>query len=259
MTSNPRDFYDAFSSTFVRDYVRGNRRVDRQLEFVSAATPSNARRALVIGCGSGESSVFLAELLPDSHVLGVDLSPRNIELANRLFPHPRVTYRVADMTRDALDGEQPFDVILLPDVYEHIPVDARGTLHRTLRRLLTSRGRILLTLPSPGKQKALAESGEGLQPVDETITLSDLSDLANAVDADLTHFNLVSIWDSNDYVHAVVERGSGTLGPLDSHSRIPLKGWPSGRAPELLSRSAAFTRRLVRRALRKVHVKRRLK
>ena len=139
-----RQFYDGFTGAFLRDYVRGNLRVDRQFRFLAEAISPADRNILVIGCGIGHVGRFLAGKARCAHIVASDLSGECIRLANRLFPHPRVEYRVLDALCDPIDGA--FDLVVLPDVYEHIPASSRGVLHERLARVLGVRGRIALTV-----------------------------------------------------------------------------------------------------------------
>jgi SAM-dependent methyltransferase len=215
-------FYDEFSAQFVRDVVHGNERVRRQRRLLASAIHPTTREILVIGFGSGEIARSVAEIVPAARVTAVDISGRNLAMATALFAHPRVSYRKLDVTRERLEGA--YDVVVFPDVYEHIPADAREELHAQLDRILSPRGRILLTLPSPAHQEALRRRGHGLQVVDETVTLEDLMALARDVHGAVTYFNSISVWHTNDYLHAIVERGAEEERPIEAADRIPLKG-----------------------------------
>jgi SAM-dependent methyltransferase len=212
-------YYDVFGRRFVRDYVLGNRRVERQLAFLASAIPPATTGVLVIGCGAGESARFVAaKVARRSHVLATDISGENLRLARALHPHPRVTYKKLDILTDDIDGT--FEVVVLPDVYEHIPVARRPILHAKLDRLLCPDGLVLLTLPSPGKQAALAAAGQGLQLIDEVVTQQDLMTLAADIHGDLTYLNLISVWEAHDYIHAAIGRGRNTVAALKTATRL---------------------------------------
>lgn len=56
-------------------------------------------RVLDLGCGTGESTLFLAREYPTAGIRGVDLSPEMVRRAGRrlgLDPSARVSFRVAD-------------------------------------------------------------------------------------------------------------------------------------------------------------------
>lgn len=225
MDQNTEAFYDDFSRRFVGDIAGGNERIQQQLIFLSRSIPTNIRSVLVIGFGSGQAAHYIVtRLAPHAKLLAVDISSENLRLARALFDHPRIDYRKLDVINDPLDGE--WEAIVLPDVYEHIPKAARGILHEKFNRLLSRDGRILFTVPSPGKQASLYATGEGLQIIDEVVTLDDLNQVARDVGGQLTYFNMISVWETNDYIHAIVERDAMQVRPIAENDRVPLKGWP---------------------------------
>jgi 2-polyprenyl-3-methyl-5-hydroxy-6-metoxy-1,4-benzoquinol methylase len=218
-------FYNDFSPKFVEDFVYGNERVKRQFEFFSAAIPADTKRVLVIGCGSGQGAHFIAtKVARQAKVLGVDISAQNLQLAAALFADQRIEYRRMDVTQEAPEGQ--WDIIVLPDVYEHIPREAHHSLHSKLDGLLNPKGKILFTLPSPGYQKHLHATGQGLQVVDEIITLEDLVAFAHNVGGTLTYFRLISIWLANDYLHAMIERDAEQMREIAPADDLPVKGLP---------------------------------
>lgn len=218
-------YYDTFATHLLHDYVHGNLRVQRQLEFFRNAIPASAESVLVVGCGSGEGVRFLAkQVAPRARILAIDLSGENIRIANALFRQERVSYRQADITLDQLEGGWQF--ILLPDVYEHIPVAGRTGLHSRLRSLLTRDGRVLLTIPSIYHQRTLQAAGKGLQIVDELVSLDDLAKLAVDLGGALTYFCAVSVWRANDYVHAIIEVDADRYALMSKDEWLPVKGCP---------------------------------
>lgn len=227
MSSSVQEFYDAFSGKLVRDYVNGNLRIDFQLGFLKRCVPPNAGSVLVIGCGSGHAPFFIAQkVAPRARILAVDISPENIGVARSLFRHKRIEYRRLDVLAEAPAGS--WDVIVLPDVYEHIRTSDRPLLHRNLASSLDERGRVVMTFPSEGHQEMLRRRGAGLQVIDEVVTLDDLQVMAGEVSAALTYFAMISVWSTNDYVHAVMERLPEQMCPLSACSPLSIKGEAGG-------------------------------
>ena len=97
-----------------------------------------ADRVLDIGCGNGALAFDVAKKAKE--VVAIDLDPRNIEKAKRLFLRENISYRVADATKDL--GGEVFDVILLSNVLEHIE-------HRVefLQKIQPLAPKILLRVP----------------------------------------------------------------------------------------------------------------
>ena len=226
-------FYDEFSTKLVRDWVYGNKRVEAQLE-----------RVIVVGCGCGEVADFLARRVARrGRILAIDISPANIRIARLLFPHKRIEYRCVDILAGAIPG--PWNAVVLPDLYEHIPAEGRDRLHGNLRHMLGSSGRVLLTLPSPWHQAMLRDRGCGLQIVDETVALSDLTAMADDLGALLTYFSMVSVFRTNDYIHAVIEQGADRCRSINPLDRVRLKRSP-GRLGLFVRRRFGQVGRLAR-------------
>jgi len=252
-------FYNEFSKKFIDDIVEGNERVARQLKFFGKAIPTTTQRVLIVGFGSGETAYFIAnEIAPRAKIFAVDVSAECLRLARSLFPHSRIEYRNENVLTTSIEGQ--WEVVVLPDVYEHIPMGSRKTLHEKLDRALTDNGRILLTIPSPGKQESLRAIGSGLQIVDETVTLDDLIEMATDVGGLLTYFNMISVWETDDYIHAAIQRGAERVRSIQPPDLIPLKGWPRRtlwmRAKDFLDYRLSFAK--VRYGLRRSRVTRKL-
>ncbi|MEM1209452.1 MAG: class I SAM-dependent methyltransferase [Planctomycetota bacterium] len=257
MSSSVKDYYDGFTGHLVLDFVRSSPRLRAQYAFFEDAIPAGVERVLVVGCGTGEGAHHLATRAATSaKVLAVDISPKNVEIAQALFPHPRIEYRVVDITADDFDAE-PFDAIVFPDVYEHIPVDARAGLHAAIARLLRERGRVLLTVPSPAHQAMLKAAGKGLQVVDETVELTDLTRFADDIGGHLKFFSLISVFNIGDYVHAVLGAGSTEERPIErTADAVAIERIAPPEAG--LSRMIARARRYLGRSSRRRLVKSRL-
>lgn len=229
MTNSVKDYYDKFSPRFINDLVAGNARVKQQLRFFAEAIPSSTARILVIGCGSGEGAYSIAKSIArNAKVVALDISSENITMAKALFRHDNITYLELDVLSGGIEGK--WDVIVLPDVYEHIPLAGRRSLHEKINDLLDDRGKVILTVPSPAHQDCLRRKGEGLQIIDEDVTLEDLVCMAGEVVAELTYFVYVSVWNSNDYIHAILERNTA-MRPIGPEDCVPVKGW---RKPSLM-------------------------
>lgn len=77
-----------------------------------------ADRVLDVGCGVGAVAHDVAKRA-GAEVVGVDINPRNISVAQERFAHPRVQYMVGDVLKMVPDGS--FSVIILSNVLEHLP------------------------------------------------------------------------------------------------------------------------------------------
>lgn len=100
-------------------------------------------RALDVGCGDGYWLWRLAEL-PDVEWTGLDYNPVRVQRAQQVAPHADI--RQADITE--LDPGDPFDVILLNQVIEHVSDDV-GLLRR-IGGLLNDKGTLILGTTNEG-------------------------------------------------------------------------------------------------------------
>lgn len=106
-------------------------------------------RALDAGCGTGLSSLGLASLNPGASVLGVDASPRALELARERGAAsglPGVEFRPHDLDEPLPASWGPFDFIVCRRVLAQAADPAR--ILRNLAAALDHRGLLHLTLPA---------------------------------------------------------------------------------------------------------------
>lgn len=202
-------FYDEFSNRQQRDFVYGNARVTAAIERVMQYVDDSTRAILDVGCGCGQLAWEYGRDRPQIEVTGLDISPRNIEVARTLFDLPNLHYGVSDLS-DAPAGK--FDVIALIDVYEHIPKDTWPTFNQTLASCLAPGGTLVLTTPTPMKQRYLMEHApEELQVIDEIVEREDLFRLADDLGAEPIVWEYVAIWEKYDYTHFVASRELGAI------------------------------------------------
>lgn len=96
---------------------------------------------LDLGCGIGAVAYDIAERC-QATVVGIDLSPSNIAIAQERFLHARVTYLIGDILRDV--PNERFDVVVLSNVLEHLP--QRSAFLDRVRKLTLAR-RFLIRVP----------------------------------------------------------------------------------------------------------------
>ena len=96
-----------------------------------------------VGTGDGRMVRELALKLPDASVVGVDYSPRAIQLAQAL--NPSLKYRCLDIVEEDI-GER-FAMLTLIEVFEHIPPDRARAFVSGLRRMIDGRGHLIVTVP----------------------------------------------------------------------------------------------------------------
>lgn len=99
------------------------------------------RRALVVGCGYGRDSEFLASL--GFEVTAFDISPTAVAAVRKRYPSTSVSYVVADLLDPPAEWHHAFDLVV-----ENMTVQARPVALHTeaTRRVSSLTGSTLLVL-----------------------------------------------------------------------------------------------------------------
>lgn len=109
------------------------------------AVPTEFRgRVLEVGCGTGQ---ILASLNPREG-LGIDLSPRMIDIARRQFhDRPSLRFEVLPATRSGAVGDGLFDTVISGDMLEHVD-DWRAAVSAMVAACAPG-GLIVVATPNP--------------------------------------------------------------------------------------------------------------
>jgi trans-aconitate methyltransferase len=178
MSEHVANFYDEFVDQQVRSGV--NRRHMKIMDWLRTTGLRADERVLEIGCGIGTVTSLLCEAVPRGSILANDLSPKSVETAQqRLSAHKHVSFVAGDVLELPIAG--PFELILLPDVLEHIPLDLHAALFLKLSKLLANDGRIVIHIPSAQYLEWLhAHEPGSLQIIDQPLHLDTMLPKAGA-------------------------------------------------------------------------------
>jgi trans-aconitate 2-methyltransferase len=218
-------FYDQYVDR--QTAVGVNERHHAILSWLNRAGLRSEHRVLEIGCGVGTLTELLAARLSQrGALLATDISPRSIEVARqRLARYGHIQLVAGDIFD--LDVGGPYDVIVLPDVVEHIPLERHAALFERLASWIAPHGFVLLHYPNPYYLAWCREhTPEVLQVIDQPIRADTL--LANACPHGLylDFLQTYSIWiREGDYVVAVLRPESG----IDTFTPKPEKPVPISR------------------------------
>ncbi len=233
-TESVKHYYDEHIRGKLKGFVEESRRVVRAWETVRAYAPARVNRILEVGCGIGDTCWRMSNHWPSAQVVGLDISPKSIETARKLFGSDRVSFHEGILTRDALPG--PFDLIVLMDVYEHIAEADRPGLHEALAHLLSDAGRIVLSFPTPRHLAYLRQYVPGgIQPVDEDIDVHVIGQLAKDTATEVLLYREVNIWHPGDYGHAVLARPIPAWTP-ESYRQENLKLQQAGKVGRIVGK-----------------------
>jgi SAM-dependent methyltransferase len=168
MDNNSLQKYYENTAPHLLKWKRRNRTYNRKLsEYYSFFIPSQSR-VLEIGCGIGD---LLASVSPDYGV-GVDFSPRVIEIARTKYPH--LIFFVQDAAK--LDLNEKFDFIILSDLIGSL-WDIQNVI-ASLRKVCHNRTRIIVSsynyLWEPVLQILERLNLKSKQPVQNWLSLEDI-------------------------------------------------------------------------------------
>jgi ubiquinone/menaquinone biosynthesis C-methylase UbiE len=121
---------------------------------------SASTTALDLCCGPGHMSLFLKQHLGYQNVIGVDLSPYMIEIANQNANDNEnsIKFQVGDVTKLTEFPSRKFDAILFSNSAHHFDrIEQVQAVLRNAERLISPRGIILLTDIGRLKTRAITE------------------------------------------------------------------------------------------------------
>lgn len=207
MKNNISAYYDNYKNKFIREFVWGNKRLEAAVKFALKNIDVSASSILDIGCGVGSSSWEIKRHFKRTKVVGIDISSDLIETAKKIFGDEGIEFKELDVTTDISKHEGKYDVIVMLDVYEHIPDRQRDKFHNNISSMLSDKGTVILTFPSGNHQEYLKKHYPSrLQPVDETIERRHIEYFAEKLGCKILEYEKKSIWSDCDYVHACLSK-----------------------------------------------------
>jgi len=117
--------------------------LQRQLFAYFSAADFAGARLLDFGCGSGASTFALAAALPRTEVIGVELNPASVEIAERIADYrnlSNVRFLTSPSGTALPVGIGQFDFIVFSAVYEHLLPMERKTVMPLIWSALKPRG-----------------------------------------------------------------------------------------------------------------------
>jgi len=118
----------------------------RAVWIVKKVNPKNGERILDIGCGDGYYLHLISALGVDVVLAGVDKDKKALRSAKKNLEGRKVELRYGDLMKKIPYRVNSFDKVIMSEVLEHLPDDARGL--REVRRVLRKNGLLVISVPN---------------------------------------------------------------------------------------------------------------
>jgi tRNA (cmo5U34)-methyltransferase len=144
-------------------------RYDELQEQVAAACAGlEARRALELGTGTGETARLVLSALPGARLVGIDESPPMLEQAKAALPASRVEELRVARLQDPLPEGPSFELVFSALAVHHLDRAGKRDLFGRVRAVLAPRGRFVL-----GDVVLPDDPTDAVTPVEEGYDLPD--------------------------------------------------------------------------------------
>lgn len=200
-------YYDEYVQRQLRIGI--NKRHHSILDKLKKSGLKSADNVLEIGCGIGTFTRLLIKEIKDGCVVAMDISGASIQYAKDNNSQTNLQFIHADAAKHDF-GNDLFDVIVLPDVLEHIPVELHNELFAKLSLVLKKDGFIFIHIPNPYYLQWCHENKPHLlQVIDQPITTDVLLSNTYSNGLFLDELKTYSIWvRDNDYQYIVLKKNN---------------------------------------------------
>lgn len=191
--SKVKEYYNTYTTR--QKKVGVNERHQSILKQLINAGLTKNSSVLEIGCGIGTlSGLILKHLSINGSLTAYDISDKSIEMAKQSFlKYKNGHFFCADVTQTEIMGM--FDVIVLPDVIEHIPTENHQNLFKGLHQNLKESGFMLIHLPHESFQKWLIKNTpEAMQIIDQPISFDSITRTLYDNNFEIIFSKVYSVW-----------------------------------------------------------------
>lgn len=198
MENKVLNYYDGFKTRQIKTGVNSRHRII--ISSLRKAGLKKHHKVWEIGCGIGIISGILSKIVRKGSVVGVDLSPESIEFAKHKY---QLKTNLTFIASDILDfkTEATFDVIVMPDVLEHIPIEQHDKIFAKVKQHINPNGILFINIPTSNYLEYLAKNKpEDLQIIDQPIESNEIINNIEKYGFQLFFFKTYSLFiDNFDY------------------------------------------------------------
>lgn len=149
---------------------------------------------LEIGCGIGTLTSLLAKAVTKGKIVATDISDESIEHAKaELKDHSNIELLTADVVE--FQDARKFDLIVMPDVIEHVPVDHHPGIFLKLSAMMYDHSVLAINIPFPPFNAwAMEHTPDQMQIIDQALHTNDLLNAAYPAGLHLSQLETYSLW-----------------------------------------------------------------
>jgi 2-polyprenyl-3-methyl-5-hydroxy-6-metoxy-1,4-benzoquinol methylase len=170
---------------------------------------------LEVGCGIGTLTQLLIEYLSEGSLYSCDISNESIAIAKEnLKKYNNLTLQCQDATDFLLDKK--FDLIIMPDCIEHIPIELHKKMFLNLSKMLKKNGILYIHIPNPYCMEWYRKyKKDQCQIIDQSVYVQDFVKNIEGTELYLAHEESYSLWLSSaevfgmgggEYTHRICKK-----------------------------------------------------
>jgi trans-aconitate 2-methyltransferase len=201
MDIQTKNWYNSFVNTQIKTSI--NLRHYNIINYLFKEGLNTNSEVLEIGCGIGTLTKLIANICINGSVTATDISDDSIEYARKFLSKCKNTeFIVSNMSDFNIDKK--FDIIVLADVLEHIPISYHSTLFSIINNHMNENSVLIIHIPHFKLIEYLTEySPEKLQIIDQPISPNELISSAESNSLFLTNYKAYNLFNKDiDYVFA---------------------------------------------------------
>ena len=165
--SQVADFYNKFSTDQKKTGI--NLRIRTVFKLLKKTGLNKNSKVLEIGCGVGNLTSLIAKVVTSGKIVSTDISPESVKDAEKLNKSSHnIEFIVSDMSD--FTSKHIFDIVIMADVLEHIPIENHLELFKNIRKHISSDGIVAINIPSPLHIEWIRKfNPEHLQIIDQSL------------------------------------------------------------------------------------------
>lgn len=202
------EWYDDFVKEQIKKGIN-KRHLEINKRILNKTNNLTVQTILEIGCGIGSQTELLNKYFSNAQITAIDISEKSIEYAKeKNKKNDNIRFETRDIINNPIGRK--FDLIVLADVIEHIPLELHNSLFKVLNESISNLGIICINIPSPAYLDHLTKTcPDTLQVVDQPICSELVLKSIQKTDLYIDFLEHYSVWISEgDYQFFTLKKRS---------------------------------------------------